>query len=325
MKKILFLLFAILSFSFAFSEIPNELKGIWSANDRIIFFGGEDEISIILKEYYGWYYDRAEEPERFNNIQERTRNIATQKKGYDYKVNFTKISENIPAWEMEITVDSRTKEIIPIALINNKIYVNFLIKIPYEKNDENTENGIFGYWQGLNCADSIRICPRKNKENINSWYITENGAYSLRFWLTDMPNENTKAVFSDAGILYTINKHIFSAGANFTCVSGRGTNIRNVEKYNDFPYEYVINENGTILALGTQYLSKIEGKSSAEELMEIVKEANSRRKPNPPDLFEKQDLDWHWDLINELEKDNEQIKEVRKRQKEFGPRAQDVQ
>ncbi len=334
MKKLLFLFFAIFSFGFAFSEIPDELKGIWTANDRIIFFGGNDEISIILKEYYGWYYDRAEEPERFKNIQERTRNIATQKTGYDYKVNFVQIAENVSAWEMEIKIDEKTKSIIPIALINNKIYVNFLIKIPYDKTDttnetenlentESNESGIFGYWQVLNCADSIRICPRKNKENINSWYITENGAYSLRFWLTDMPNESTKAVFSDAGILYTINKHIFSAGANYTCVSGRGTNIRNVEKYNDFPYEYVINENGTILALGTQYLSKVEEKSSAEELMEIVKEANSRRKPNPPDLFEKQDLDWHWDLINELEKDNEIIQEVRKRQKEFGARTAD--
>lgn len=303
MKK-LFLLFAILfSFCIVFAEIPEELKGIWSGNDRMIFLGGENEISIILKEYYGWYYDRAVEPERFNEIQKRNRNIATKKNGYAYSVNFVRIAENVPAWEMEISINEKNKSIIPIALVDGKIFLDFLLKIPYyNQNFENNENQLLGYWQGLNCANSIRICGREKAENIISWYITENGAYHLRFWNTKMPNEDTKAVFSDNNTLYTINKHIFSAGENYTCVSGRGTNIRNVEKYPVFPHEYKINENGTLLALGKEYLSKVEGNYSAEELLEIVKQANSRRKPEPPSPFKS--LEQHRALIEKLKNAN---------------------
>ncbi len=303
MKK-LFLLFAILfSFCLVFAEIPEELKGIWSGNDRMIFFGGENEISIILKEYYGWYYDRAVEPEHFNEIQKRNRNIATKKNGYAYSVNFVRIAENVPAWEMEISINEKNKSIIPIALVDGKIFLDFLLKIPYyNQNSENNENQLLGYWQGLNCADSIRICGREKAENIISWYITENGAYHLRFWNTKMPNEDTKAVFSDNNTLYTINKHIFSAGENYTCVSGRGTNIRNVEKYPVFPHEYKINENGTLLALGKEYLSKVEGNYSAEELLEIVKQANSRRKPEPPSPFKS--IEHHRALIEKLKNAN---------------------
>lgn len=313
MKKIFSLFSILFSLTVVFAEIPEELKGIWNGNDRMIFFDGENEISIILKEYYGWYYDRAVEPERFSEIQKRNRNIATKKNGYAYSVNFVRIAENVPAWEMEISINEKNKSIIPIALVDGKIFLDFLLKIPYYntnsenpelyKNGNNNENPLFGYWQGLNCADSIRICGRKKAENIISWYITENGAYHLRFWNTKMPNEDTKAVFSDDNTLYTINKHIFSAGENYTCVNGRGTNIRNVEKYAVFPHEYKMNESRTLLALGKEYLSKVEGKYSAEELLEIVKQANSRRKPEPPSPFDS--LEHHRDLVEKLQNANQ--------------------
>ena len=55
----------------------------------------------------------------------------------------------------------------------------------------------------------------------------------------------------------------------------------------------------------------------------MVKEANARRKPDPPPLFPESKLDWHWDLIDMLEKDNTLIQSVRERQRAFGPRAKD--
>lgn len=59
--------------------------------------------------------------------------------------------------------------------------------------------------------------------------------------------------------------------------------------------------------------------------MEIVRQANSRRKPDPPPLFPEKELDWHWELINQLEKGNKTIEEVRERQRNFGPRPGDLQ
>lgn len=332
LKSFFFFLTLLPLTQFAFSELPEQLKGIWSGNDRIIFFGGNDEISIILKEYYGWYYDRAVEPEKFSKINERKRNAATQKTGHDYKVSFEKIENDVDAWEMTIFIDEKTRSIIPVALIDGKIYLDFLVKSDFSGpnetetfSNESEKNPLNGYWQGQNSENSIRISQRNSKENIISWYITENGAYQLRFWKTKMAHEDTKAVFSDNSTLYTISKHIFSAGTNYTCVSGRGSNIRNVEKYAEFPFEYKMDRSGKIIALGNSFLTKVEGKDSAENLMEIVNQANSRRKPPAPPLFPEKELDWHWELINQLEKGNKIIEEVRERQRKFGPRSGDAQ
>lgn len=341
LKKILLLLLFFFTSGIVFSEIPEPLKGIWTGKDRIIFFGGKDEISIILKEYYGWYYDRAVEPKEFSGIQERKRNAATQRTAHDYKVRFEQSEKNTNVWEMTILIDEKTKSTVPLALIDGKIYLDFLLKTAPEdlesetsekniseniaENEATEKNHLTGYWQGVNSADSIRISQRHSKENIISWYITENCAYQIRFWATKMSHENLNAVFSDSGSIYTVKKHIFSAGTNFTCVSGKGSNIRNVEKYSDFPYGYKISADGKIIAEGTPYLSKVEGKQSAENLMEIVRQANSRRKPDPPPLFPEKELDWHWELINQLEKGNKTIEEVRERQRNFGPRPGDLQ
>ena len=51
--------------------------------------------------------------------------------------------------------------------------------------------------------------------------------------------------------------------------------------------------------------------------MQIVAEANSRRKDPPPPLFPPSDLNWHWELIALLEKDNTLVREVRLRQRVF--------
>ena len=48
-------------------KIPEILQGIWEGKDRFVYFDNASddenpELVIILKEYYGWYYDRAAEP-----------------------------------------------------------------------------------------------------------------------------------------------------------------------------------------------------------------------------------------------------------------------
>lgn len=337
-KSIFFLLYLLVVFASS-AEIPSEIKGIWKGDDRYIFIGEENQFAVILKEYYGWYYDRVVEPENFSNISARKRNISTQKNAHHYTVDFKKNSENIPVWEMTVNVDKKTKSIIPIALTENEIYLKFLIKIPYSadsskgslttENDERADgqfaNSNYGYWQGVNESDSIRISGRNNSKDIISWYMTENGNYRLRFWQTDMLYEDSKAAFSDENKLYTVNKHIFSAGQNYSCVNGRSSNIRNVEKYPDFPFSSKLDSTGNLLLPEKPYLTKVTDKNSAEELMKIVEEANKQRKPDPPPLFPAEDLDWHWDLINQLEKGNKIIEKVRERQKKFGPRAQDIE
>ena len=81
-----FSVFLALFFLFpVFSEvIPEPLLGIWEGKDRFVFFEQQPEnenpkLVIILKEYYGWYFDRAAEPEAYNAKETRVRNAATHK------------------------------------------------------------------------------------------------------------------------------------------------------------------------------------------------------------------------------------------------------
>ena len=75
------------------------------------------------------------------------------------------------------------------------------------------------------------------------------------------------------------------------------------------------------------YLVRLADKKTFDDLIKIVKEANSRRKPEPAALFllHYPPLDWHWDLIDALEKNNPYIQALRQRQKDFGLRAKDLQ
>ena len=66
-KIILSTIFLFMTF-FINSEIPETLKGTWIRSDRIIFLEDSNNISVILKEYYGWYYDRTVEPEEFSDV-----------------------------------------------------------------------------------------------------------------------------------------------------------------------------------------------------------------------------------------------------------------
>ncbi|MGP1459603.1 MAG: hypothetical protein ACTTKL_09885 [Treponema sp.] len=326
------------------AQTPPELYGIWRGDDRCIFFGNEGKISIILKEYYGWYYDRAAEPE--TETEPRRLNAATSPEAQRITANYTKLQNDLNVWEIALTYGKKSVSIIPVAVVDKKLYLNFLLRRDVvEDGDkesarafaETIDNGKLQksnntnvYWQGVNFADSIRMHERNNIENLTSWYETKNALYKLRFWQTDMEYDgNLEASFTDEKNIFTVKKQIQSAGQTYTAASGRGKIIRNVEKYADFPFPTAVyrdaDGNKRLYAIGKAYLEKVSSADAKNELMQIVKEANARRKPAPPPLFEKKELDWHWDLINELEKDNVIIQKVRKRQKAFGPRGKETE
>ena len=297
------------------TQTPTELYGIWKGDDRYVFFGDEGKISVILKEYYGWYYDRAAEPKEDADTEHRNVNAASSPEAQHITAEYSRLQDDLNAWEISISYDKKNISIIPAAVLDGRLYLNFLIRtkddldkikmqtdsVPGSENSK-AENI---YWQGINSADSIRIFERENKENINSWYITENAVYKLRFWQTDMDyDEYAAASFTDGDNVFTLKKHIKSAGQTYTSASGRGKIIRNVEKYRSLPFSAAIYSDGIqrLCTLGKPYLEKIESTAAKEELFKIIKEANSRRKPNSPPLFKPKTLDWHWEMIEKLGK-----------------------
>ena len=350
MKKIIFLFVISLLAIKAYSFVPEKVKGIWEGKDRYLFIGENGDFSVILKLYNGWYFDRFSQNDKFEEKNTRERNAASSREPVIVNADFENISEieNFPAFEMVLYEKSRLIQKIPVALSDDKIYLKFWIRIP-TVNDEDGINGkevtvssletksippdqaeqytntqgFFGYWQAINTAENIRISEMNRNESIYSYFILPEAVYRLRFWKTDMTYDgNTKAAFTDDENLFRINKHIFSGNQTFTCTSGRSLRIRNVQKFSTLPFECKTDETGFLLLEGDADFIKCN-ESSKEELLQIVKEANSRRKPDPPLLFPEKELDFHWDLIDTLEKDNKIIQEVRERQRKFGPRGKD--
>lgn len=338
--------------------LPEIIEGVWQGDDRYIFFNETEEerltsnIALLLKTYYGWFYDRAAEPDSYAKDFSRyvcTATYPTSEKVFvSYEdllsrpVLYDEDGNIIPydsgAFELVVRFGEKQKEEvrIPVAIIGNNLYLDFLIRKDFLENisneffpDEKLQNNFTGVWHGVSQKKSIRVSPLPLNVNLYSYYVLDDVAYKIRYWPTTMMYTDAASNFTDGNETYHIAKHIVSDNVIFTNVTGKSTRIRNVEKF--FGKENVLSifadttlsDDGMICAFGKPFLQKVVGKSNASDLIAIVEEANSRRKPEPAPLFPPKDLDWHWDLIALLEKDNEYIQEFRKNA--FAKRAKKMQ
>ena len=324
-------------------RFPALLEGIWTGGDRCVFFVPEDsaenaavkptDIAVILKTYYGWFYDRAAEPEEWASSPERflctattgtaerltvtAQDLLARSERYDADGNL--IPYESGAWELVIQYNGkkRYETRIPVAVIGNDLYLDFVLRSASSDARPAAGGELDGYWQGVCRRERIGIAPYPRGAKLRSYYVSGDDMYVLRFWETTMPYTEERASFGDAGKTFSVAKHIVSSASIFTCVTGRSARIRNTVKVPlDFG-EYRLDEAGEICAFGKPYMTKVLGKDSAPALMQIVAEANARRKDPPPPLFPPSDLNWHWNLIALLEKDNTLVQEVRLRQRAF--------
>lgn len=235
----------------------------------------------------------------------------------------TLTADEIPsgAWDLEITYPrNKTVYHVPVAVIGNNLYLNFTVKALPATGTAADENQLIGFWKDNGNASGILVSPPITSKELLSYYVTSNAVYHIRYWKTDMDYDaDAEAVFSDGDQSFSVKKHLFVGGVNYTCVEGRGTKIRNIEKGKTFPKTYtcnsvlitstIIDEQGntatvtqkaaTICALGEPYLSLTDGKSTIEQL---VLAANSRHKPLPPPPFPAHGgaIDFHWEIVKDL-------------------------
>ncbi|MBP5519134.1 MAG: hypothetical protein J6X84_00950 [Treponema sp.] len=335
-KPFLFLIVIFLVESLFCQIIPQKLLGIWEAKDRYVFFEQNDdeqpELVVVLKEYYGWYLDRAAEPEKYSQKENRTRNIPTPRNAeHIYIQNIdTKETANSLYGSLELFYSRRDKNTIPFFMLDDKIFLKYFVlderKITEEKGSvESSENQNVSYkfYRGVAPSKGFMISPQALPKDITGYIISGQKLYDVRYWQTDMDYSTDYINFSYKDDSFQIPKHLTSCNANYSCVSGRSKNVRNTVKPFDYKEEdFIFNDEKTVFTKNEEpYLKRLAGKDTFELLIEIVKQANSRRKPDPPALFPPSDLDWHWDLIDLLEQNNQIIQQVRARQKEFGPRA----
>ena len=338
MKKIFLSILSILFFlSPLYSQDVEDLYGIWEGKDRFVFIEpvntpsekgavvGEHvaledtkiEIVILLKDYYGWYYDRVVEPTKYSKSYPRTRNSATTRNAEHVYLEVNQIDKSTfdNTYELVLSYSKKQRNYIPIVIIDDNMFLNFAVQ---DKNDRN-------FYRGVATSKGISVSEMAVNDNLISYYIKDNSIYNLRYWITDMDYEDSMVSYSKNNFDFSVPKHIISGGNNYACVPGRRKVIRNPNDGQKFNNEqYLLVEDESILLLDSEpYLTRLLDKNSFEELMTIMEEANARRKPDPDPLFPDVNLDFHWDLIDVLEKDNKIIQEVRKRQEAFGPRGKD--
>lgn len=340
MKK-LFLLFSFFLFVNTLfcqenQKIPDDLIGIWEAKDRLIFFEEDEndenpELFVILKNFYGWYYDRSAESEKYSQKAERTRNDATPKTAEKIPFSVTQ-NQNYNTFYFDINYSSFENCIVPLVLINDNFFLNFYTRdLDFENptSVENAKQTYDGFYRGNIVSKGIMISNQSVPENISCFYILGNKIYNIRYWKTDMDFSSDYVTFSYNEDSFLIPRHIQTGKYIYSCVNGRSKKVRNPQAPKQFNVDdYIFNENHTVMVVDKNiYLTKLADKSTFEDLIQIVKNANSKKRPVPTQVFPKSDLvlDFHWDLIDYLEKDNQLIQAVRKRQKEFGPRAKDFE
>lgn len=344
MKKSFFVcVFILFEVFYSFAEsIPSKLLGIWESKDRYVFFEQNNDenpqIVIVLKTYYGWYLNRAAEPAEYNEKEARVRNTANARNAehiYIQNINIKETSNSLYG-SLDLKYSTWQKNTVPFFILDNQLYLSYFEKdIRMQdtlSNEEVTENQEsqeslpdWTFYRGIAPSQGFMISQQYLPENITGYIIDGDKLYDVRYWRTDMDYSTDYVTFSYKDDSYQIPKHLRSCETNYSCVSGRSKKVRNTVK----PFEYkaenfIFNDDESVFTKKEEpYLKQLADRDTFEELMKIIKAANSRRKPDPPALFPESDLDWHWDIIDLLEKDNKLIQAVRERQKAFGARGRD--
>lgn len=331
MKKLFLSIFFLFVEINLFSEVlPEKLTGIWEAKDRYVFFEPNDkdesELVVVLKTYYGWYLDRAAEPADFAEKESRTRNSATTRNAEHIKIKNIETKETAGSLygSLDLYFSRWQENTIHFLILDDSLYLSYFEK-DEQPDDEQTGSHTWQFYRGVAPSKGFLISPQSVPANITGYIIDGDKLYDVRYWQTDMDLSTDYIIFAYKEDSYQIPKHLRSCNTNYSCVSGRSKKVRNaVKPFNYKAEDFIFNDDSRVFTRNEEpYLKRLAGRDTFEELIKIVKEANSRRKPDPPALFPESNLDWHWDLIDLLEKDNQLIQQVRARQKAFGPRGRD--
>ena len=291
-KGFLFVLFLALIFPVFSQGVPEKLQGIWEGKDRFIFFENaadneNPQFVIILKEYYGWYYDRAAEPLDYAEKEARTRNAATHKDPEVIPFTINELPGITDAWQLSVTYSKHYSDTTSFALINDKIYLNMYTKYDIkDENDQIIDQGA-DLWRGWQHTEGFNMHYDWADENISLLIMMDDKYYDVRYWQTDMDYETSSVTFKYKDDVFLVPKHLFAEGTNYSSVNGRSKKVRNTQPaFNIENQDILYNADKTVLVLnGQPYLTKVTDKETFEDLMQIVKEANARRKPDPEPIF----------------------------------------
>ena len=324
-------------------DIPALLAGVWQGADRLLLFGknAEDgEFALVLREFYGWYADRVAEPAYYTEYATRPRNDATVTPAERITVRYATIAENAShtagAYELSVLYGgTKTPLYIPLAVIDGKLYLDFLVKGSAEEDDLAANGGAVasgttdagavlassalpatgadagsevalgeGFWRDYGAARAISVSAPGYDKELTGYYVKNGAFYHIRYWQTEMPFTYEKAGFTDGAQSFSVDKYIQTAGGVYTCCTGRRTQIRNSTKSVELGKSYTLDADGIICAFGPAYLARMDAsgeQSDAQTLLATVNTLNARRAPAPKPPFPPTFPNVRWPNYDELD------------------------
>ncbi len=316
-------------------SLPPLLAGLWQNSQRIVSFENLDSASVILKLFYGWYYDRAAEPGaqtlvestmsttqldynysgasqqdfidrnsvtitdevlQYDSLPPRPKNDATSPRAQQLLVEFESL---IP--ETETSGAWNIWITYPDIKERHAIPVAVFDGKLYVNFYLGSNDNVSRFFQAASNTNGITInTPLLDKE-VTSYLVTGSRMYKIRYWQTDMEYDGeTEAVLSGEDGNYQVPKHLLIGGTVYTCVAGRRVDIRNVEEIPLDISGFTMSSDNRIIVQKSAYLSLMD--NNASELYQLIAEANSRRAPPPPLPIPFGDLDFHYAEIEDLRK-----------------------
>lgn len=335
MKKVIFLLFffAVVFSSFGrdyshfseySSEVPALLEGVWQGSDRLLLFSGKNSsFACVLRVFYQWYDDRAAESGQFAQISSRDRNntsaIHPENISIDFKTIFENSSKTAAAFELRIKYPALKDYVyIPLAVVDGKIFLNFFIREafyenpvlagenfnqenPLSKNDFSVLDTEVFFLKDFSAASGITISPPVIKNELLSYVVDGKNFYPVRYWLSQMEESEDRAELFDGEKTFSLPKFIQAAGNLYTCTTGRSSKIRNVKKIENFPVNFIADDDNKIYAYGKEYLVYVPGTENYEQILNIAEKNNQRRHPPSSPVFPVKEPEFRWKEISDIE------------------------
>ncbi len=222
----------------------NSIDGIWENESKIISLtsneDGSIDADIVLKTFYGYYYDGIFPVEE------------------SVPINLARFEDSlyIDYWMQSKAYDSlgnaigQQEEAEPFFKVKIEKPVQFDFSTALEASGT--------LWLPKSNTHELSIDSTIIKNEVYAYYIDDTSTYMIRYWLTDMPYTDEKVdlklIQREEPKSVYIDKYIQIGNYVYTSATGLRTEIRNITPIESFGEDALINEDNSILVFGQPYL-----------------------------------------------------------------------
>ena len=205
-----------------------------------------------------------------------------------------------------------------------------------ESAEPSQSTALDGFWVEQGLRDGILIYQQETPAFFDAFFFSGTQYIRFRYWTGDFEYKEKYARFTfDDGVQVTVPKFIRQYNAVYRCITDNGSKLKNYEKgrvsidsINDkqcltltpqgggsgshavgdvYPHQkypkiqalpLYYNEKDAAFAFGTPFLIR----SSIPDLQGEITRHNSLKRPPPEPLFKADELDFYWERIKEIRK-----------------------